>query len=452
MTVSPLRRGLRATATLAASAAVVAGLCTVPTAAAAKGYSLAEADPSITQPASDPFYTPPAELPQQPGTLIRDQFAPQLLDAFDTGDTPGRADKILYSTTTQDGDTVAASGTVIEPAGQWTGAGPTPTVVFSPGTRGSGDACAPSRAGFQFSGVDTDSWNVNLNYEYPFYAITSALGMRVVVADLIGLGTPGQHTYVNHTEEGHAALDAARAGLAFAGAPADSPIGFFGYSQGGGAAAGAAEHAASYAPELNVKGTFAGAPPADLISVAGAIDSHMISGVLGYALNGALARHPELAPLQDKYFNDKGKQYMASTADECIGNSVAHWAFTDTRTLTKDGRSFSELIQDDDQLREVLTDSNYKLGSRELNAPMLLANGRNDDTIPWSQARDLAAEYCSSGGTVQFDTDETPSILPKSVINHAVPMLTQAGSAFQYLYGRFNDTGDQPAPSNCGQF
>ena len=143
---------------------------------------------------------------------------------------------------------------------------------------------------------------------------------------------------------------------------------------------------------------------------------------------------------------------MASTADECIGNSVAHWAFTDTRTLTKDGRSFSELIQADDQLREVLTDSNYKLGSRALNAPMLLANGRNDDTIPWSQARDLAAEYCSSGGTVQFDTDETPSILPKSVINHAVPMLTQAGSAFQYLYGRFNDTGDQPAPSNCGQF
>ena len=96
MTVSPLRRGLRATATLAASAAVVAGLCTVPTAAAAEDYSLAEADPSITQPASDPFYTPPAELPQQPGTLIRDQFAPQLLDAFDTGDTPGRADKILH--------------------------------------------------------------------------------------------------------------------------------------------------------------------------------------------------------------------------------------------------------------------------------------------------------------------------------------------------------------------
>ena len=40
----------------------------------------------------------------------------------------------------------------------------------------------------------------------PFYAAASAMGIRVIVTDLIGLGTPGQHTYVNHTEEGHAAL------------------------------------------------------------------------------------------------------------------------------------------------------------------------------------------------------------------------------------------------------
>ncbi len=39
---------------------------------------------------------------------------------------------------------------------------------------------------------------------------------------------------------------------------------FWGYSQGGGAAASAAELASSYAPDLNVVGTYAGAPPADL--------------------------------------------------------------------------------------------------------------------------------------------------------------------------------------------
>jgi hypothetical protein len=80
---------------------------------------------------------------------------------------------------------------------------------------------------------------------------------------------------------------------------------------------------------------------------------------------------------------------------------------------------------------------------------MLMVNGRNDDTIPWSQARDTAADYCSSGGTVKFTTDETPSILPKFVINHAVPMITQVGTGFQYINDRFNDV---PAPNNCGQF
>ncbi len=441
----------RSAAVSSVTAVTALALGTAASAVAAPGVppSLVESDPTIAQPATDSFYTPPAEIPDNPGSLIRSQFAPQLLDAFDVGDAPGRADKILYTSTTQNGEKVATSGVVLEPTGKWTGKGPTPTLVFAPGTRGAGDDCAPSRAGAQFAGVNLSNAAVNLNYEYPFYAAASAMGYRVIVADLIGLGTPGQHTYVNHTEEGHAVLDAARAGLAFSGAPEDSPVAFYGYSQGGGAAAGAAEHAASYAPELNVKGTFAGAPPASLDAVAGAIDNHMIEGVLGYALNGALARHPELASLQDEYFNDEGKRYMASTANECIGNSVANWAFRDTRTLTKDGRSFSEIIRDDERLRNVLLDSNYKLGSRALNAPMMVLNGRTDDTIPWGQARDTAADYCASDGTVKFVTDETPSVLPRSVINHAVPMISQVGTGFRYIHDRFNDV---PAPSNCGQF
>ncbi|GAB4979046.1 hypothetical protein MAHJHV60_47410 [Mycobacterium avium subsp. hominissuis] len=39
---------------------------------------------------------------------------------------------------------------------------------------------------------------------------------------------------------------------------------FWGYSQGGGATASAAELAAQYVPELHIVGTYAGAPPADL--------------------------------------------------------------------------------------------------------------------------------------------------------------------------------------------
>ncbi|HAF72859.1 MAG TPA: lipase, partial [Corynebacterium variabile] len=161
--------------------------------------SLAAADPTIGAPADDPFYTPPASIPAAPGSLIRDQFAPHLLAGFDQDDAPARADKILYTTTAQDGSPVATSGFVMEPARPWTGEGPTPTIVFAPGTRGAGDYCAPSRAGNLFASTDMAAGSINVNYEYPFYAMASAAGYRVIVTDYIGLGTPGQHTYVNHT-------------------------------------------------------------------------------------------------------------------------------------------------------------------------------------------------------------------------------------------------------------
>lgn len=449
------RRMLTRAAALSTAAAVA--FATVATGTAAPGSTLGPDDiPGLSwpppagapSPDTDPFYQPPETLPARPGELIRAQDAPQLLDLAGDGG-PGSAERILYTSTTEDGDRVATSGTVLKASGTWHGKGPAPTLVYTPGTRGSGDLCAPSRSSFQLFGVDTGNGALNVNYEYPFHAAASALGMNVVVVDLIGLGTPGQHTYVNNPEQGQATLDAARAGLSRLGLPADSPVGFFGYSQGGGAAAAAAEMASSYAPELNVKGTFAGAPPADLLEVVDAVDDHAITGVLGYALNGALERHPELAPLKDKYFNDRGKEFLADTRDRCIADSIARWGLTDTRTLTTDGRSFGEIARDDDRLRSVL--ESYRLGSTytDVNAPIMIANGRNDDTIPWQQARDTAARYCEAGGTVQFVTDPLPSILPKSAINHAVPMLTTAGPAMTYMVDRFND---RPAPNNCGRF
>lgn len=394
---------------------------------------------------SDPFYNPPETLPDRPGEVIRSQNAPHLLDLVESS---GSAEKMLYTSTTEHGELVATSGVVLPATGTWQGEGPTPTLVYTPGTRGSGDICAPSRSSHQLFGVDLGNGAVNINYEYPVHAAASALGMNVVVVDLIGLGTPGQHTYVNHIEEGAATLDGARAGLSQLGLPADSPVGFYGYSQGGGAAAAAAEMASSYAAELNVKGTFAGAPPADLLDVLGAVDGNLISGVLGYFLNGALERHPDLVILKEKYFNDRGKEFLADTKDRCIGDTVVRWGLTDTRTLTKDGRSFGEIVRSDAQLLEVI--DSYRLAGTytALNAPMLMSNGQNDDTIPWGQARETAALYCEAGGTVQFTTDPTPSILPKSAINHVVPMLTGLGTSMTYMIDRFND---RPAPNDCGE-
>jgi len=89
----------RSAAVSSVTAVTALALGTAASAVAAPGVppSLVESDPTIAQPATDSFYTPPAEIPDNPGSLIRSQFAPQLLDAFDVGDAPGRADKILFT-------------------------------------------------------------------------------------------------------------------------------------------------------------------------------------------------------------------------------------------------------------------------------------------------------------------------------------------------------------------
>lgn len=227
------------------------------------------------------------------------------------------------------GEPVATSGFVIEPAREWTGAGPRPTLVFAPGTRGASDACAPSRgpwlAGF-YPPITEES---NPNYELAFYYAAVLYGMRVVVTDYIGLGTPGVHTYVNSVEEAHAVLDAARAVTR-----AGEPVGFSGYSQGGGAAAAAAELAAAYAPELDVKGTYAGAAPADLDVVKDAVDGSALTGVMGYAITGFAARDLDVAAEINGILTPEGQEFLRDNLSGCVRDSTRNWGGYDTRLLT----------------------------------------------------------------------------------------------------------------------
>lgn len=77
-----------------------------------------------------------------------------------------------------------------------------------------------------------------------------ARGFSVVVTDYQGIGTPGGHAYLQPVPESHAVLDAARAAIRLGVTAPNAPVGIWGYSQGGGAAAAAAEQARSYAPDL----------------------------------------------------------------------------------------------------------------------------------------------------------------------------------------------------------
>lgn len=400
------------------------------------------------------FYMPPETIPSAPGSVIRSEPMQLAITLPNTGAPwPGSAKRFMYTSTTQHGDPVAVTGMEFEPVAEWKGDGPRPTVVMGSGTIGQGDQCAPSRLAPTMLGLDPVNPSVGLNYELLFANMLLSEGVRVVMSDYIGLGTPGTHTYMNRLDQGHALLDAARAIPELTGEEA-APVAFWGYSQGGGAAASAAELASSYAPDVDVRGTFAGAPPADLSQVAGAVENTLIVGVLGYTINGLLERYPENRAEVDELMNPIGKAVLTTTAGQCIFDSavtlgpIGPTVPNATSLLTNDGTSLTSVIETNPRMRAMVDDQ--FIGTMAPNAPVLVANNTADDAIPHDQAAALAQRWKDLGADVEFRSVALPPLLPGSILGHAVPMFEGFEYAKDWLMGRFGVTSTTGSGGSSG--
>ncbi|AYJ47524.1 lipase family protein [Rhodococcus sp. P1Y] len=385
------------------------------------------------------FYAEPPVVPNIPGTVVAAQpisFVGQV------GELPGTAERVKYSSTLGDGTPVAVTGTYLEPTVPYFG-GPTPTVVIGPGTQGQGDQCAPSRQ-FPTGGQrDPSTGSTSINYEGAFAVAFLTQGIRVFVTDYIGLGTPGVHTYVNRVEEGHAMIDGARAALARAGE--QGPIAFWGHSQGGGAAASAAELVGDYAPELNVAGTYASAPPADLDAVLRHIDGTGLTAAIGFAINGFAARYPELKAVVDEASNDRGKEVLQRVSTQCLIEARREFGGSSTAQWTKDGRPLADVIGDNPVVREVFDDQ--RIGNLTPSAPVLVNSARNDDFIPFGQSSQLVADWCARGADASLYVNELPTVPGGFGINHLAPAATDFGVGLAWIRDRFAGV---PTTSNCG--
>ena len=328
----------------------------------------------------------------------------------------------------------------------WPGRGPRPLIVYGPGTQGQGDQCAPSR---QFNqGLHWSPYlDLAVNYEGAFVNTMVNRGFAVLMTDYEGLGTIGvTHTYVNRLSQGHAMLDAARVArkLPNTSLTPDGPVAFWGYSQGGGAAASAAELAPAYAPELDVVGTYAGAPPADLAELIRYADGSALVGVIGYALNSVMQSYPEAEAKIRSVLTPRGEDFVNKTKDQCVAESIAKFMFRHLQPY------FSHPID------ELMADPGFRglfdlqrLGTLRPNAPVLINSNRYDPLVPWTAAVQLGWDWCAKGADVEFRTNEEPPFLNKLVINHALPMAVDGEPALQWIADRFNGV---PSTPNCGQF
>ena len=428
--------------------AVRVAVLTVVSCIAAAVALTAGAHPAHAAPGDD-FYTPPAEFASAPGSIIRTEPMPLFASVPGTDGTwPGAGQRVMYTSRLQDGSPTAVTGTFIDATRPWNGSGTRPTVIIAPGTVGQGDQCAPSHAFSTGLNVTTAPFSLSANQEALSANVWSAMGARVFVTDYIGLGTPGVHTYVNRLEEAHAVLDAARAANALGGSGPTTPLALWGYSQGGGAAAAAAELQSSYAPELNVKGTWAGGPPADLLTVLAQIDGNLIGGAIGFAINGFVAGHPELQKPLHERITPEGQAMLNTLSTECIGDVIANQPFLRTSTYTNDHKSLLDNLRDIPEAAPVF--DAQRLGTLTPSSPVLVTSGRNDDTVPYEQARQLATDWCDRGAQVTFRTNDLPPIAPGTTIpNHFGPELIDGydtNGAMSYIVDRLNDT---PIAEGC---
>lgn len=385
-----------------------------------------------------------ARTTMQPGVLLDYQKLPEVPAPL------GAAYRITYTSTTAEGTPTTVTGTVIESTAPWQGPGARPVMVMAPGTRGQLGMCGPSSAQALLGGIDRATGAVNMNYELPHMVQAAARGYRVVVTDYMGLNpaAPEIHRYVNTLDEAHSVLDAARASLQLGGWAADTPVVMYGYSQGGGAVAAAAENAGTYAPELNLKGSFAGGTPADLTPTIAAVDQSAIMGVLGYALNGMALHDTAAYDAAIKHFSPHGREVLDQLSRTCIPDAAARFGFRSTRELTVNGESMSDIIDQEPAVRAYL--EAQRIGKKKLNAPLMVANGVNDEIIPFNQARDMARNFCASGGQVTFYADNAPAVPGRTGAIHIATMMRVYDRALFYLTERLDDS--KPVPLSCGEF
>lgn len=322
----------------------------------------------------------PAQAAVEPGGLLEQRPTTVFLGPLPA---PVKAWHLLYRSTSATGKANAVSGTLLVPLTPWL-SGPRPLISYAVGTHGLGDQCAPSN--LMAHGIENES---------ALLAQAISKGWAVVVTDYEGLGTPGTHTYAVGQSEGRAVLDAARAAFRVPGAGLSSsgPVGVFGYSQGGQAAASAAELQGTYAPELNVVGVAAGGVPADLNAVFRSNDGGAAFGLVLGAATGYAAAYPEL-PFAS-ILNDRGRAAVAQVSQACTVELGAAAPFA----------HLSDFVTVPDPIQlpawQSRLASNY-LGTVAPKAPVYLYHGTLDELIPFSVGEGLRDRWRAHGANVTW--------------------------------------------------
>ncbi|MCE5288204.1 MAG: lipase family protein [Nocardiaceae bacterium] len=384
---------------------------------------------AVAAPAAD-FYAAPNPLPPgKPGDIIRAQ--PMHL-ALSIGDFPAHATRIMFRSVSVKGTPIPVTGTVLDPVAPWHGHGPRPLIAYAPGSHGLGPQCLPSKLLAKF-----------VHFQPPKDVMT-----ETEVAYIDGLLAQGFAVAVTDTALPTAQMDVARAAqqLPKTGIPRHGPVGLWGYSAGGSSTGAAAELVSKYAPDLDVRGAFVGAPGVDTYRSLKYVDRGLASSQAnGEYVAGLIAAYPEAGPSINEAMNAAGKHLLTAITRMCIPEALLTFGLQPSSKFTVSGRPIPDVLQANPVTRAIMDSQSLKHGVPTV--PAMLVTGGNDDAVPPAPVRELAALWCSKGASVTLVDLPLPKIAWGTGIGHYANWPPAAILGLTWMKDRILGL---PSPNGCG--
>ena len=202
---------------------------------------------AVTVRAPDAFYDPPAERPGKPGELLRSEPLKDVTLPYGL-----RGWRILYTTTIDDQTPATAVATVFAPGNM--PEGPRPVIMWEHGTTGLLQKCMPSLASAPTMGI-------------PALDHVARAGWVIVATDYAFAEKGGPHPYIIGEGEARSGLDSVRAARQMPELKLDKHTVVWGHSQGGHAALWTGIVGPRYAPDVEIAGIAAIAPPGNMLDL-----------------------------------------------------------------------------------------------------------------------------------------------------------------------------------------
>ena len=363
--------------------------------------------PTFTAAAGDFYQVPDPLPPGDPGALIRVQ---QISDLDGTV-----VARVMYHSRDLQGRDRAVTGVVDYPTGVAVPADGWPVLSWDHGTTGISQSCAPSRL--------------------PQPGVPSfGTGGVHVATDYLGLGPDGEtHPYLQKVTEARATVDIVRAVRNIPDAHAGDRWVVVGHSQGGHAALATGELAPTYAPELNLLGTVAIAPAAELTAKIPGESDLVPDIVTTIAIFGQAADHPGFRPGQ--FLSPEAERVAPILATGCLDQAQA---FLVAVATSPGGRIFDRRLRDDAAGRKLLAAN--EVGTKGFDTPLLVFSGGLDAIVVPARIDALMRRLCSHGDTVER------VVLPGD--DHGSEPATATAQIKAWVQARF---GGEPALTSCAR-